>query len=323
MPVVALVWDRFHARNQALGRDLDGMACHVRSLPDGKVVLPLRYLLDGVQMWRLLNRHRPAALIVGTPPVFAALVGWWWCRRHECQLVVDSHTGAFRGWKWRWSLRVHRLLALAATAVLVHTEADEDLVRSWGASVILLPDELPDVDQARPVPRSDRPRVVVAGSLDSKEPVAATLEAARLLPDVDLLLTGDTRRLPAATLSRAPSNVVFTGWLDYGRFLGELLAANVVAVFSTDPRIMNRAAFEAIGMGRPLVLSNLPGLRARFGPAALFAPNEPQAMAEAIREAVLRQDELSELSVRLRPRLEAQHEQAVTRLKAMLGAGRP
>ena len=101
------------------------------------------------------------------------------------------------------------------------------------------------------------------------------------MPEVEVLLTGDTNRVPARVRHTASANAVFTGWLPYSTFLGELLSADAVAVFSTDPHIMNRAAFESVGLGRPLVLSDHAGLRERFGAAALFAPNRPAAMADA------------------------------------------
>src|SRR5262249_49765006 len=85
-------------------------------------------------------------------------------------------------------------------------------------------------------------------------------------------ITGDPDRVPRALKLSAPANVTFTGFLPLREFLGEMLAADAVAVFSTDPHIMNRAAFEAVGLGRPLVLSDLTGLRERFGPARLSRP---------------------------------------------------
>jgi glycosyltransferase involved in cell wall biosynthesis len=83
---------------------------------------------------------------------------------------------------------------------------------------------------------------------------------------------------------------------------------------------MNRAAFEAIGLGRPLVLSDIPGLRGRFGQAALFSANEPAAMAAAIRRALEQRDELAAKSRQLQSTLRAQHRDAVVQLAAMLEA---
>jgi glycosyltransferase involved in cell wall biosynthesis len=237
--------------------------------------------------------------------------------------VIDCHTGAFHSWKWEWTTPMLRWICRRAAAALVHTEFDETLVRSWGAPVLLVPDDVPDPGQATPSRQATRPCVVVAGSLDQNEPVAMTLAAAALLPEVDVRLTGDPQRVLATVQRAAPPNAVFTGWLDYSRFLGELVTANVVAVFSTDPYIMNRAAFEAVGLRRPLVLSDLEGLRARFGQGALFSPNEPEAMAATLRQALQQQEELARRSAQLRGHLVAQHQQAIARLKTVLEVAPP
>jgi glycosyltransferase involved in cell wall biosynthesis len=194
---------------------------------------------------------------------------------------------------------------------------------AWGARALLLPDDVPEAEEASPLPRTAGLRVVVAGSLDGNEPVVAAVEAARLMPDVEVRLTGDEHRVPISVRRGASHNVVFTGWLDYPKFLGELLAANVVGVFSTDPHIMNRSAFEAVGLGRPLVLTDFPGLRARFGEGALFAPNDPEQMAAALKEALDQQNALAVKSGQLRARLRAQHQDAVAELKMMLAAPIP
>jgi glycosyltransferase involved in cell wall biosynthesis len=316
--LVAVAWDNYQGRTEAIASALGGRAWYLRGRPRAKALLPVRYVFDSIRMWRLLRRHRPAVLMVITPPVVAPLVAWFWCLTHRCRLVVDCHTGAFHSWKWRWSGRLLRSVCRQAAATLVHTLEDEELVQAWGARALLLPDDLPAAREASPLPRPPGLRAVVAGSLDGNEPVAAVIQAARLVPDVEFRLTGDERRVPISVRKGAPDNAIFTGWLDYTKFLGELLAANVVAVFSTDPHIMNRAAFEAVGLERPLVLSDLPGLRSRFGPAALFAPNDPRAMADAVLQALGRQDELAARSRELQAHLRAQHQRGLARLSSIL-----
>jgi glycosyltransferase involved in cell wall biosynthesis len=160
--------------------------------------------------------------------------------------------------------------------------------------------------------------VVVAGSLDSNEPIGTVLDAARLIPHVEIRCTGDLNRVPAAMVSSAPPNVRFTGWLDYGRFLGELQRADVVAAFSDDPEIMNRAAFEAVGLGCALVLSDLPKLRGRFGQAARFTANTPGAMAQALLDALDEREQLAARSRALRDALEADHTRALAALRRLL-----
>jgi glycosyltransferase involved in cell wall biosynthesis len=323
--MAAIAWADFQPRTVALAAAFAGPALFVTSRLRGHpALLPLRYLACAARTWRLLREHRPERVLVVTPPVVAPLVAWSWCRLHRRPLVVDCHTDTFHGRRWAWALPVHRWLLRRARAVLVHTEEARALVEAWGVPALLLPDDVPEPAQASARPAHSRPTVLVAGSLDGNEPIAVVLAAAELLPEVDFRFTGDTRRLPAPVARRAPANVVFTGWLEYEKFLGELLAAHVVGVFSTDPHIMNRAAFEAVGLGRPLVLSDLAGLRRRFGEAALLCTNRPAAVAAALSQALAAQDQLAARSAALRPRLRAQHERAVARLKASLdghGAG--
>jgi len=317
--LVAVAWDNHQGRTQALADALGGRALYLRSRPKQKLALPVRYLVDGIRMWRLLQRDRPPAVLVVTPPVIPPLVAWLWSLGHPCSVVVDCHTGAFHSWRWRWSMPLLRLACRGARATLVHTTADEELVQAWNLKPLLVPDDIPEVAMAESSPViAARPRVVVAGSLDGNEPVAATLAAARLLPEFEVRFTGDQHRVAARLRRDAPANVVFTGWLDYPQFLGELLASGVVAVFSTDPFIMNRAAFEAVGLGRPLVLSDLPLVRVRFGDAAVFSPNDPQLMADAIRGAYERREELASKSAGLQGRLRADRARALERLRAVI-----
>jgi glycosyltransferase involved in cell wall biosynthesis len=319
--IVVVAWNRFQSRTRALGPALGGTSYHIHGGWPGRhpAVLLLRYLADGVRMWGILRHRRPDVVVVISPPVVAPLVAWLWCLIHGGLLVVDCHTGALHSPKWGWARPLHRFLFRQARAVLVHTEEDERGVRRWGVPAVLVPDDLPEADQASPpAGRATKSQVVVAGSFDWNEPVATALATARLLPDMEVRLTGDTGRLSASVCSSAAANVVFTGYLPYEQFLGELITADVVAAFSIDPHIMNRAAFEAIGLGRPLVLSDLPGLRARFGEAAIFCANEPASMAQAIRRAQQDQVSLVARGSALKRRLQAQRDAAITQLRSMI-----
>ena len=316
----ALAWTRFQPRTVALASALGGAARFFGdgALGGGFAARPLSYLGKAVETWRTLSRDDPEVVLVITPPVFAPLIGWLWSATHGRKLVVDCHTGAFHSRKWAWARPLHRLLLGRADAVLLHTAELVRMVEAWGAPAMLLPDDVPDAGEAAPVPAHNRPTVLVAGSFDGNEPVECALDAARLMPDFGLRFTGDPRLLPEDMRRDAPSNVVLTGYLPYRQFLGEMLAADVVAVFSSDPRIMNRAAFEAVGLGKPLVLSDLPALKTRFSAAATFCPNEPRAMAEAMVDAIRRKDELTRLSVALQENLRSQRREAVESLQAIL-----
>ncbi|HZU15919.1 MAG TPA: glycosyltransferase [Candidatus Dormibacteraeota bacterium] len=329
--LVALAWARFQARTVALAGALGGEAHFVTcGRRRGPTTAPFRYLGCAWRTWRLLEARRPDRVLVVTPPVAAPLVAWAWCRRRGAALVVDCHTDTFHAPRWRWARPLHRWLLRRSRSALVHTEEALELVQGWRVRGLMVPDDVPDPEEAEPMEAEGgcatssqsrpavTPTVLVAGSLDGNEPVAETLAAAAALPEVRFRFTGDPENVPRALREQAPPNVVFTGFLPYPRFLGEMAAAQVVAVFSTDPHIMNRAAFEAVGLGRPLVLSDLPGLRARFAAGAIFAPNRPEAMAEAIARALEDRVVLAARSRALARHLRQQRADALERLEHLL-----
>jgi len=322
-PLLAVAWTRFQPRTVAIAAALGGEARFLDDRLTGSSIAarPLAYVSKAWRLWRMLAREQPQSVLVITPPVFAPLVAWAWCRVHRRRLIVDCHTGAFHSNRWAWARPIHRRVLRHATAVLLHTEELEELVRGWGAPAMLVPDDLPEAADAAPQLRHEGDCVLVAGSLDANEPVAVAVEAARLQPDVRFRFTGDTRHVAPQIVEQAPANVTFTGYLEYAAFLGEMLVADVVAVFSTDPRIMNRAAFEAVGLGRPLVLSDLPALKSRFGDGPLMCANDPKAMADAVLEALRQRDELAARSVALQTRLKAQRAQAIARLQSIVDVG--
>ncbi|MFZ0214383.1 MAG: glycosyltransferase, partial [Candidatus Dormiibacterota bacterium] len=316
---LAVAWAPFQARTEALAEALGGRAAFVSGrLPPLPALAPLRYLGCAWRTWRLLDRRRPIAVVVVTPPVVAPAVAWCWCRLRGCPLIVDCHTDTFHARRWAWARPLLRALFARSRAVLVHTEEAVEIVRGWRVAGLLLPDDVPDGSRAEPAATPTRPTVLVAGSLDANEPVAETLAAARLLPEVHLRFTGDPRGVPRAVRAAAPANVAFTGFLPYRRFLGAMRAAHVVAVFSTDTHIMNRAAFEAAGLGRPLVLSDLAGLRARFGEGAIYAVNDPQEMARSLRLALADAAGMADRSRLLGERLRGQRDDALRRLQILV-----
>jgi glycosyltransferase involved in cell wall biosynthesis len=316
---LALAWAARQPRTSGLAAALEGEAAFVTNpLPVRPATAPLRYAWCAVQTWRLLERLRPSCVVVIAPPVVAPLVAAAWCRWRRRPLVVDCHTGTFHSRRWAWARPLYRWLLPHCRAVLAHTDEALTLVRSWGAPGLLMPDDVPSRAEANDPGPAHEATVLVAGSLDENEPVAETLGAAALLPEVSVRITGDPALVPRALRESAPPNVTFTGYLPLPAFLGEMLAAAVVAVFSTDPHIMNRAAFEAVGLERPLVLSDLSGLRARFGAAALFADNRPAAMAEALRSALAGRSELERGSRLLGTELRRQHAAALDRLRGLL-----
>jgi glycosyltransferase involved in cell wall biosynthesis len=257
---------------------------------------PVRYLLSAVATTWFLVRRRPSVVVATNPPIFPALLAHLLSPLTGSDLILDSHPRGF-GYKGsavgQLMTPIHRYLMRHARATLVASpELAEIVTRSGGRPVIM--HEAPPEWEIHTVPQvSAEPTVLWVTIFAADEPLDMVLAAARELDDVKFLITGDRRRAPREKIESAPPNVEFTGFWAAEGYARLIAQADVMLVLTTEPTSVPRAAFEAVEGLRPLVLSDLPGLREMF-PAAVFVQASSQDIARGIREAIARHAELAE-----------------------------
>ncbi len=273
-------------------------------------LIPLRYILSALRMASYLLRARPRSLIVANPPIVAAVVGWTYARLARIPFVLDSHPISF-GQKanriGRFFLPLHKAIARRATTTLVGTEALARRVESWGGRADVVheaPPVGPPPAAARSGPRSaraaeaERPVVLWSGIFAADEPFPAVIEAARLLPEVELHVAGDLRRCRIDPAD-APPNVRWLGFLRGEAFRRALYGADAVLALTNDSTSAMRAAAEAVYAGKPLITSDLEHLAALF-PSALRVRNDAEGIADGVRTALARREELAAVSAAMR-----------------------
>jgi glycosyltransferase involved in cell wall biosynthesis len=190
-----------------------------------------------------------------------------------------------------------------AAATLVASEPLADEVRRAGGRPLVVhePPPLWRIDTAPTSDDGQEPTVLWVGIFATDEPVAEVVGAARHLPDVRFVLTGDPARCPPDVRAAAPPNVTFSGYRRGDEYRALVADATIMMVLTTAPTSVPRGAFEAVAALRPLVLSDQPLLRAQF-PEAVFADNNAQALADATTRALARRAELNALAPAARAR---------------------
>ncbi|MFC3686891.1 hypothetical protein [Aquipuribacter hungaricus] len=287
-PFCHVTWQRHGGRAEEMAYALGGRAVHVYpgALAARRLVL-VRYAVSVLLTAAALVRLRPRAVVVVNPPVVPGLVVAAYARLTGARFLLDSHTSSF-GVKGNAvaarTLGITRWLGRRSSGVMVTTSSWVAEVQRWGARGLVV-HEAPPAWQVAPAVRSERPQVLFVGVFSSDEPVAEVVAAAALLPDVDVLVTGDVDRAPAGMVEAAPSNVVFTGFLDQQAYRARLEQSDVVLALTTEPTSVMRAAYEAVYARRALVVSDWPTLREVF-PLARHRGNEAAALADGVREAL-------------------------------------
>jgi len=181
--------------------------------------------------------------------------------------------------------------------VLVTTPELASRVQAGGGEGLVFHEPPPRQSEDAPphVPRdaaiaTDSRRVCVPFIFTRDEPVEVLLAAARHLPDVEFRVTGNPDRLPREM--EIPPNITLVGFLDRELFQKEIQDSDVVLVLSTEPQSVMRTAYEAIRLGRPLVVSDTKATREYF-PYAIHAENSGSAVSTAVRTALEEGDDLS------------------------------
>jgi glycosyltransferase involved in cell wall biosynthesis len=150
--------------------------------------------------------------------------------------------------------------------------------------------------------RPDEPfRVLFVGKLIPLHGVETILEAARLVPELEVRVIG-SGQLDEAMEARPP-NVEWLEWIEYDDLPREYWSAGcALGIFGTSDkaqRVIPNKAYHALACGAPLVTADTPAAREllRDGESALLVPpGDPSALAEAIRRVAADPDLAQSLS---------------------------
>jgi glycosyltransferase involved in cell wall biosynthesis len=317
--VTFLAWAEDAGRAHEIAQALGGEACALYRLRIvWKPLVPLRYLLNAISTCRYLLIRRPSAVIVTNPPIYPGLIALLYCTVARAPLLLDSHPSAFGDAPIAKQVAgVHAWLTRRAASTIVTVPELAKIVTSWDGRADIVHEAPPAYRAAPARPLSGRPRILYIGRFAGDEPTAEVIEAARLVPEADVLVTGDVRKCPAQLLRSAPKNVIFTGFLnerDYDRALEQ---ADAILVLTRHPLAVNRGAYEAVYFERPLIISDLPAMTPLF-PYAVPVVNDAAGIARGIRSVIERHPELVVACPHARALQEQRWEQQLDRLRELV-----
>lgn len=291
---------------------------------------PFTYPLLAARTVAAIVRRRPRAAIVIAPPFVAPLIAWPFLAALRAPFAIDVHSGALLDRRWRWSVGPLAWIARRAVVSVVTLESLREPLRSRGAVTSVIPDPLPQLDPGDgpvatagltatagpPTTSSAAPRVVAICGWAADEPIDELVRAASGRP-WRLALTGR----PRASLS-LPPNVELTGFLDDDAYVETLRHAAAIVVLTTRDQTLLSGGWEAIALGRPLVLSGTPSLRATFGDDVVYVGDDAESIAAGI-DAVLADPDAAARVEDLRARFGRANDLALAELAAALGSAGP
>jgi glycosyltransferase involved in cell wall biosynthesis len=283
-PWLFVTWYPYCRRSDVLAEQI-GARSHLIHFLKFKVPYqaPLKYVLQALRTLWLMARDRPSLVLVANPPVIAPLVVWLVSNLLRYRFIIDAHSGAFQHARWAWSLALQRFLTRRALATIVTNDHMAGIVGSWGGRAVKVQDLALPLDPGGAARPSGPFHVVFICTHSVDEPVAQVVEAARRLPDVRFSFTGDPSYAPRGFRESLPANIRLTGFIPEEDYLALLRGADTILVLTSEDHTMQRGAYEAVALEKPLITSDWPLLREVFSRGTLHVDNSAAGIAEAVR----------------------------------------
>jgi glycosyltransferase involved in cell wall biosynthesis len=275
-----ITWE-VQRRSRSLAREF-GIPLVELDQPGGRLV---RYGRNSVATLRRLLRHPCRTVFVQAPSVALAVQAIILSVFLRFRVVVDAHNAIIEGAETAaLPLRaLYRFVVRRAHRVIVTNSSLAERVRALGGRPGVLPDPVPDIDCAPA--RSSSNKAVVISTWAADEPLEAVLGAARYLPQPLVFTITGRPRGPLAQLARDTQRVELSGFVSESEYVELLSNARVIVDLTTREDCLVCGAYEALAVGRPLVVSDSRALRELLRDGAVFARNEPEDIARAVAEA--------------------------------------
>ena len=288
-----------------------------------------RYLTLGLRTLALLIRRRPRVLLVQNPSlvlsalvlVLRPLLGF--------RVVIDAHNEAVEPYEnpQGWIKSLSRWVIRRADLTIVTNRQLALNVTAQGGTPFVLPDLIPQPPAARePGARNPQFHVALIATFAKDEPIAPIFEAVRELP-LQMSVTGNSSRLKGEVAALAPANVHFTGFLEETDYWALLRAVDAVVDLTLKPDCLVCGAYEALAVGKPMLLSDNAASIELFGDSAVFTDNTKQGIREGLERLMRNVVHLQTAALRKREELRSEWQRSAAALAKALqppdGRGHP
>lgn len=265
-----------------------------------------RYFVLSLKTIKIILFSSEKVIIVQNPSIVLALVAIFVSKVKSKKLVVDAHNSGMYPANGENALLmgVAKYIVRKSQITVVTNEKIAEVVRSWGGNPFVMPDPIPYIDTDKLKSSvSETSYAFLICSWSDDEPYQNVIAAAKMLKDeINLVISGNYRkRLNEKDLSKLPSNVKLTGFINEDEFFTLLKNASVAIDLTTRENCLVCGAYEAIAVNTPCIISDFESNRVLFNKGFVYTENSPEKIADAtlfaIRNNSILKEELNKLLV--------------------------
>ncbi len=243
-----------------------------------------KYIDQSWKTLRILLRDRPEVVFVMTPPVIACVPVWLYAKFAKAHYVIDAHSGALLDPRWRYTLFLHRFFSRRAVTTVLTNQYLQGILNDSGGKTMIITDVPICFPEPAQLNLSGDARMTLVNTFTRDEPLEVFLRAAAQLPEIQFYVTGPLSGLTDTILKLKPRNVEFTGFLPDAEYVGLILGSDAIVCLTTLPHTMQRGAYEAVYLRRPVIMSNTELLRRAFNKGCVHVDNTIESIITGVQE---------------------------------------
>ena len=283
MKIIWVAWEE-HRRTKELAKYLNVELFILKSNWPRIIKYPILLL----QTLRIFIKHKPEVVFVQNPSIVLAVFCCYIKKICKFKLVADLHNAAVIP-----ENKIQKSLYFVYQ--IVHRRADINIVTNARLKekilpfkeVLVMPDKLPAITDDFVKNKSiENDYFVFICTFGIDEPFNEAIEAARLIEDVHVYVTGNHAKCPYKIKNNIPKNVTLTGYLADSEYLNLLKYSVGVIDLTNREDCLVCGAYEAVSLEKPLILSNTQALKSYFYKGAVYCENNRFSIKDAIQEII-------------------------------------
>ena len=317
MKNIWITWEK-HRRTEQLASALPKVDLFEFTLDANRLV---RYPYLLFKSTLTLIRERPDLVIVQNPSIILAIFVITVGNLMKFHVVVDSHNEGIMPFysRYDWLLPIYAMIQKKAELTIVTNEELAKIVRKNGGTPFVLADRMPQLNNPKFIKLKGVRNVVFICSFAKDEPFFEVIQAAHLIdPSICIYITGRYQNAPKNFIIKAPSNVIFTGHIPDQTYINLLYSCDVVIDLTLMQDCLVCGAYEAVALGKPIILSDTQSLRDYFYKGAIYTENNQKAIANSINTAIENRISLTQQIIILRSNLKIKWENTFLKLCLIL-----
>lgn len=251
----------------------------------------IRYITLTVKTLLYVRKNKLTLVFCQNPSIFLALFLCLFKNFFGYKLIVDRHSNfKFRSresWRPVWFIfhAISDFSLKRADVTIVTNEYLRDFVNSIGGCAYILPDKIPKLDNTSLLEKGKEKEITFISTFSDDEPIFEVLKAASLLSsEYAIYITGSYKKFKQLNQLEAelPDNVILTGFLPETDYQSRLASSDAIMVITTLEYTLTCGAYEAVALGKPMILGNTKTIMKYFNKGAVYTSLDTSEMVENI-----------------------------------------